>query len=109
MIQFPVAGTWTKGQIAKFGYDFWYQPYHDVMVSSEWGAPKVFKRGFRPEDATSEFYGRHLNFYSWSKRELIQTIDLGTAGISPLEVRFLHDPKASQGFVGCALNSHVFR
>lgn len=36
-------GTWTKGKLAKFGYDFWYQPYHDVMVASEWGTPKFFK------------------------------------------------------------------
>lgn len=100
-------GTWTKGKLAKFGYDFWYQPYHDVMISTEWGKPKVFKRGYRPEDA--EVYGTSLNFYSWSRRELIQTVDLGEEGLAPLEVRFLHDPKARQGFVGCAVNANVFR
>ena len=25
-----------------FGYDFWYQPRHNVMVSSEWAAPNTF-------------------------------------------------------------------
>lgn len=80
------------------------------MVSSEWGAPKVFKTGYHPSHATDkEAYGRSLNFFSWSKRELIQTIDLGDDGIAPLEVRFLHDPKQSQGFVGCAVNANVFR
>ena len=27
----------------------------------------------------------------------------------PLEIRFLHDPKATEGFVGCALFGKVFR
>lgn len=40
-----LSGTWVKGKSAKFGYDFWYQPYHDVLISSEWGAPRSFKCG----------------------------------------------------------------
>lgn len=44
-------GTWTKShEKAAFGYDFWYQPYHDTLIATEWGAPKVFKQGFIPED-----------------------------------------------------------
>lgn len=44
-------GSWSKDE-APYGYDFWYQPYHDVLVSSEWGIPRDFKRGFYPEDVT---------------------------------------------------------
>ncbi|EEB14090.1 Selenium-binding protein, putative [Pediculus humanus corporis] len=95
---------------AKFGYDFWYQPYWDVMVSSEWGAPRSFLNGFDPTKVTDwDEYGKSLNFFSWKNRKLIQTIDLGEEGTAPLEIRFLHDPKASQGFVGCALHANVFR
>ena len=36
---------------------------------------------------------------------LEQTIDLGDKGLVPLEVRWLHDPDAEQGFVGAALSS----
>jgi hypothetical protein len=57
----------------------------------------------------AELYGRSLNVFSWSERRLLQTIDLGPQGIAPLEVRFLHDPRQPQGFVGCALNANVFR
>ncbi|KAJ8924893.1 hypothetical protein NQ315_001050 [Exocentrus adspersus] len=107
---YKTTGTWVKGKAAKFNYDFWYQPHFDVMVSSEWGAPKVFKTGYSPEHAKDpNAYGQNLNFYSWSKRELIQTIDLGKEGLAPLEVRFLHNPKQSQGYVGCAVNANVFR
>lgn len=42
---FNCIGTWTKGdKKALCGYDFWYQPYFDVMVSSEWGAPNKWRR-----------------------------------------------------------------
>ncbi|XP_023949721.1 methanethiol oxidase [Bicyclus anynana] len=106
-----VTGTWTKGdKLAKFGYDFWYQPYHDVMIASEWGTPKYFKTGFHPADvANPEKYGTSLNVYKWSTRELQQVIDLGREGCAPLEIRFLHDPKSAEGFVGCAVEANVYR
>ena len=48
---FDVVGNWEKeGEELPFGYDFWYQPRHNVMISSEWGAPNAFKKGFNPED-----------------------------------------------------------
>jgi len=45
-------GTWIRShEKATFGYDFWYQPYHDTLIATEWGAPRVFKKGFVPKDA----------------------------------------------------------
>ena len=38
-----------------------------------------------------------------------QTVDLGEKGLVPLEVRWLHDPDAEQGFVGAALSSAMWR
>uniref|UniRef100_A0A6M2DNM7 Putative selenium-binding protein 1 n=1 Tax=Xenopsylla cheopis TaxID=163159 RepID=A0A6M2DNM7_XENCH len=108
---FDVIGTWTKGdKKASFGYDFWYQPYWDTMVSTEWGTPRAFKRGFRSEDPGNPMvYGTSLNVYSWSEQKLKQIINLGPDGTAPLEVRFLHNPKADEGFVGCAIYSNVYR
>lgn len=63
-------GTWTKShEKAAFGYDFWYQPYHDALIATEWGAPKVFKEGFIPKDvhdpskylSKNRFYRRNPN------------------------------------------------
>lgn len=66
--------------------------------------------GFHPEDLTNkERYGTKLNVYKWSTHELQQVIDLGQQGCAPLEIRFLHDPKSSQGFVGCAVEANVYR
>jgi len=46
---FTVAGTWEHGDGAPMGYDFWYQPRHNVMMSTEWGAPQMIKSGFNPQ------------------------------------------------------------
>ncbi len=78
---FECVETWTKGETALCGYDFWYQPHFNLMVSSEWGAPKLFERGFHPNDVKSEDqYGRRLNVYAWEERKLIDTIHLGDEG-----------------------------
>lgn len=46
--------------------------------------------------------------WDWQRREVIQTLKMKD-GFAPLEVRFLHDPDAAQGFVGCALSSTIQR
>lgn len=79
------------------------------MISTEWGAPKNWKTCFNPQHVADGQYGTHLNVFDWKERKLIQRIDLGLEGVMPLEIRFLHDPKATIGFVGCALNAKVFR
>ena len=45
---FDVAGNWETNGTTPFGYDFWYQPRHNVMISSEWGEPNCFLNGFNP-------------------------------------------------------------
>lgn len=45
---FDVAGNWEQNGTPPFGYDFWYQPRHNVMISSEWGEPNTFVNGFNP-------------------------------------------------------------
>ena len=57
----------------------------------------------------SGHYGHHLNVWDWAQHKLVQRIDLGPNGMIPLEIRFLHDPSATEGYVGCALSTTVFR
>ena len=47
---FDVKGTWEKDGGVPYGYDFWYQPRHNVMISTEWGEPNAIKSGFKVED-----------------------------------------------------------
>ena len=110
---FEIEGRWEspdmdKSLIPKFNYDFWYQPHHNVMVSSEWGTPNHFYRGFDINDVANGFYGRKIHFWNWNERKLIKSFDLGDEGLIPLEVRFHHDPKSTHGFVGAALSGNIF-
>ncbi|XP_062961701.1 methanethiol oxidase isoform X3 [Cynocephalus volans] len=106
---FEVKGAWEQpGGTAPLGYDFWYQPRHNVMISTEWAAPKVFQDGFNPADVEAGRYGSHLHVWDWQRHEIVQTVPLKD-GLIPLEIRFLHNPAATQGFVGCALSSNIQR
>ncbi|KAG9300653.1 hypothetical protein G9A89_023451 [Geosiphon pyriformis] len=106
---FDIAGRWerqTDGM--RFNYDFWYQPRHNVMVSSEWAAPKTYYPGFDLNDVEADKYGHHIHFWDWSTREIIQSFDLGKEGLIPLELRFHHNPNSDHGFVAAALSSTIW-
>ncbi len=107
---FDVLGRWAPEQDGvRFNYDFWYQPRQNVMISSEWAAPKTFQDGFRLEDVQAGKYGHSLHFWDLAERRVVQSIDLGEEGMIPLEVRWLHNPEAQTGFVGAALSSAIWR
>jgi selenium-binding protein 1 len=107
---FEVKGRWeSDGDKPPMNYDFWYQPRRNVLISSEFGEPNHYERGFDPEDVARGHYGHRLHFWNLEQRRLEQTLDLGEEGMIPLEVRWLHDPDAEQGFVGAALSSTMWR
>jgi selenium-binding protein 1 len=107
---FELKGRWENGStILSLNYDFWYQPRKNVMVSSEFGEPNAYEPGFDIDDVGAGRYGQRLHFWDLAERRLVQTIDLGEDGLVPLEVRWLHDPDAEQGFVGATLSSNIFQ
>jgi methanethiol oxidase len=107
---FEVKGRWENGgEKPQFNYDFWYQPRKNALVSSEWAEPNAYEPGFEFEDVGKGRYGRCLHFWDLEQRTLQQTIDLGEQGMVPLEIRWLHDPDAEEGFVGAALSSAIWR
>jgi len=107
--QFDIIGRWEqKATGMLYNYDFWYQPRHNIMVSSEWGAPNTYTKGFHLEDVAAEKYGHHLHFWDWEQHNIIQSVDLGEEGLLPLEVRFHHHPDSTHGFVGAALSSNIW-
>jgi selenium-binding protein 1 len=106
---FEIVGRWdpTDGGL-QFNYDFWFQPRHNVMVSSEWAAPHTFNAGFDLKEVEAGKYGHSLLFWDWTERKLQKKVDLGPQGMIPLEVRFHHDPNSTHGFVGAALSSTLW-
>jgi selenium-binding protein 1 len=107
---FEVKGRWENGgERPPFNYDFWYQPRKNTLVSSEFGEPNAYESGFDLADVEAGRYGRRLHFWNLEERTLEETIDLGEQGLVPLEIRWLHDPDAEQGFVAAALSSVIWR
>ena len=107
---FEVKGRWENGgPRPSFNYDFWYQPRRDVLASSEFGEPNAYEGGFDVADVAAGRYGSRLHFWKLGERRLEQTLELGDAGLVPLEMRWLHDPDADEGFAGAALSSTMWR
>ena len=104
---FEIDGRWEPPGEIEMNYDFWYQPRQNAMVSSEWAAPKTYYPGFDMDDVEAGNYGRHLRIWDWEDRTVEQTIDLGEEGMIPLEVRFLHTPESTHGYVGATLSSNI--
>jgi selenium-binding protein 1 len=68
-MKFNIVGRWEGGLGGmKFNYDFWYQPRHNVMVSSEWAAPNTFMPGFDLEEVGHLKYGREMHFWDFKNR-----------------------------------------
>jgi methanethiol oxidase len=106
---FEIKGRWEDGgPRPPFNYDFWYQPRRNVLASSEFGEPNAYESGFDLDDVAAGRYGSRLHFWNLSERRVDQTLELGETGLVPLEVRWLHDPDADQGFVGAALSSTMW-
>ena len=106
---FELKGRWENGgRHPGLNYDFWYQPRKNVLVSSEFGEPNAYEKGFDPADVEAGRYGHRLHFWNLAERKLEQTVDLGENGLLPFEVRWKHDPEAEEGFVGAALSSTMW-
>ncbi len=107
---FSIDGHWEAdlGEM-EMNYDYWYQPRHNVMISSEWAAPKTYYPGFDLDDVEAGKYGDSIHIWNWETREHEQTLTFGEEGLIPLEVRMSHNPEETQGYVGAALSSNVIR
>ncbi|NWW75555.1 SBP1 oxidase, partial [Climacteris rufus] len=106
---FELKGNWeNECETPPSGYDFWFQPRHNVLVSSAGVVPKWADRRFDPDDLKKGIFGRRLNVWNLSCRSLTQCFDLGEDSL-PLSVRFLHNPEAAEGYVGCTLSGVIFR
>ncbi len=106
---FEIVGRWENDISGmNYNYDFWYQPRHNMMVSSEWGAPNTFMPGFDLADVEAGKYGHSIHFWDFEGRKIVRSVDLGAEGMIPLEVRFHHNPDSSHGFVGATLASNIW-
>jgi len=106
---FEIVGRWENDITGmNYNYDFWYQPRHNMMVSSEWAAPNTFMPGFDLDDVGKGKYGHSIHIWDFEGKRIEKTVDLGEEGMIPLEVRGLHNPESTHGYVAATLSSNVY-
>ena len=80
---FEIKGRWEDGgRRPPFNYDFWYQPRHNVLVSSEFGEPNAYEPGFDLDDVAAGRYGSRLHFWDLETRRPSRRSSSATAGCS---------------------------
>ncbi|XP_077176865.1 methanethiol oxidase-like [Paroedura picta] len=109
---FEVKGNWERPtQAAPMGSDFWYQPRHNVMISTEMGVPKFTMNAFNPADlGKGKEFGAALRVYYLANNFLLQAS--GKGATAPTEIQFLHNPNAAHAMVICMLQGsihHVYK
>jgi selenium-binding protein 1 len=98
---FKLKGAWEKDRgPQQLTYDFWWHLGHDVMITSEWGTPRMVENGVDPELLAAGKYGHAIHVWDLQKRRHRQVLDLGPEQQMVLEVRPAHNPTAAYGFVG---------
>jgi selenium-binding protein 1 len=102
---FDIIGPWEVDRGPQYyAYDFWWHLTHDVMITSEWGTPKMIEGGLNPSLLLEGKYGHHIHFWNLRSRRHLQSFDLGAEQQMVLELRPSHDPAKTYGFVGVVVS-----
>lgn len=97
---FDVLGKWELDRGPQYlAYDFWWHLGLDVMITSEWGTPKMVEQGVNPDILLKGGYGHSLHFWDLRRRRHQQVLDLGSEHQIALELRPAHDPTRAYGFL----------
>ncbi|XP_067328436.1 methanethiol oxidase-like [Anolis sagrei] len=102
-----VKGTWESPEDGPIEiFDFWFQPRHNVLITTEGGQPKFFVNTFDPDNLRKGRYGHQINVWDLTTHHLLQSLNMSEDS-APREIRFLHNPNSAHGFVACALESAI--
>ncbi len=103
---FDVLGRWEVDRgPQQLAYDFWWHLGYDVVVTSEWGTPKMVENGVVPDLLLGGKYGHSLHLWDLRRRRHLRTLDLGAENQMALELRPSHDPTKTYGFVGVVIST----
>uniref|UniRef100_A0A8R1I7R9 Selenium-binding protein n=1 Tax=Caenorhabditis japonica TaxID=281687 RepID=A0A8R1I7R9_CAEJA len=108
--------TWDLRQkseptFTNFGGDFCLQPRHNLLISSEWGHPRLFRDGLSANELenVSECFGSRLHVWQIGPPKLLQSIDLDPCdGSLVITVKFLHNADCNHAFAISAIGSSIF-
>lgn len=102
---FEVLGQWEVERGPQYlSYDFAWHLGYDTMVTSEWGTPKTFEDGLKPEILLKSGYGHAIHVWDLRRRRHRQVLDLGSEHQLAFELRPAHEPTRAYGFVGVVIS-----
>jgi len=102
---FDVLGRWEIDRGDQYlHYDFWWHLGYDVMVTSEWGTPKMVEQGVQGELLMAAQYGHRLHLWDLRRRRRVEVLELGKEFQMALELRPAHNPTRAYGFVNTVVN-----
>ncbi len=88
---------------APYGYDVAIKPNLNRMVSSSFTPMRNYKKPLAQMDLKD--FGKELVVWDFKERKPIQ---VGKAGLAPLEVRWSLKPENNYGFTNCALDNSIW-
>lgn len=88
---------------APYGYDVAIKPNLNRMVSSSFTPMRNYRKPLPRMDLKD--FGRELTVWDFKERKPIQ---VGKAGLAPLEVRWSLKPENNYGFTNCALDNSIW-
>jgi methanethiol oxidase len=103
---FSVKSAWEAERgPQELAYDFWWHLGHDLVLTSEWGTPKMVEDGLQGDLLLGNQYGHHIHVWDMKTRRHLQEVDLGAENQMVLELRPSHDPTNAWGFVGVVVST----
>ena len=82
-------------------YDVGIKPEMNRMITSSWAFPQHITEGLTPPEQV----GSAVVVWDWKESRVLQVENLDKA---PLEVRWMHGPKATGGFINCAYGNSLW-
>ncbi|WP_439622868.1 selenium-binding protein SBP56-related protein [Gemmata sp.] len=111
---FKIKKRWDTTDATRPYMDFWYQTgvKHPVLVSTMFATPMTFMKGFDPRalEGKNGFgqYPSSVQVWKWNDPSAEPDILALENGHGTLPVRFLHNPKLPQGYVGAVISGTVW-
>lgn len=88
---------------APYGYDVAIKPDRNRMVSSSFTPMRNYRKPLAQMDLKD--FGREMVIWDFKERKPLQ---VGKAGLAPLEVRWSLKPENDYGFTNCALDNSIW-
>ncbi len=84
-------------------YDVGVKPEMNRMITSSFAPRRVYSMPFH--EVREEDFGDKVIVWDYKERKILQ---VATVDKSPLEVRWLHDPASTVGFINCSAGNSVW-